>query len=358
MPLTVATAGLIGSLGAAGLNLGSQLMTNIFNKRQQDEANEIVKQNNQWQQQFATDERDWNREQYLDEQKYNRELQQTMFEREDNAYQRTKDDLVAAGYSPLAINGTNDAGSIVGNSSHDTSASIPELSAINPFQAKNLDFGQFADILGQADAREVARERNRIEEEKYLSDAEQKKLDRKQKQEQFYAKLDSDQKNFDTQIEVLKNQHKLTNERENKKLDQKDKEIELLINQAKLEESKVRDKAVQEAVFNLTGFHGCAKYVPDSEVEPMLQQWQEVLSQALEDRNNYLKEHASSLSHGYSNQTGAKAGGYGIDIGADYGKSEQGSEAYEVWRTADGIVEKALVDAAKRGIYYPLKEYK
>lgn len=349
---------IIGSLIAGGLNLASQYMTNKFNQQMQEEANQITMQNNQWQQQFATDERDWNRAQYLDEQKYNRELQQTMFEREDNAYQRTKDDLLAAGYSPLAINGTNDAGSIVGNSSHDTSASIPELSAINPFQAKSLDFGQFADILGQADAREIAKERNRIEEEKNLSDAEQKKLDREQRQSQFESKLDAEQKNFDAQLEELKNQHKLTNERENAKLDQKDKEINLLVSQSKLEESQARDKAMQEAVFRLTGFHGCAKYVPDEDVEPMLEQWQNVLSQALEDRNKYLKEHASSLSHGYSNNTGADAGGYGFNLGANYAKAEQGSEAYEVWRAADGIVEKALVDAAKNGIFYPLKEYK
>lgn len=349
---------IIGSLISAGLGLGSQLMTNIFNKRMQDDANQITMQNNQWQQQFATDERDWNRAQYLDEQKYNRELQQTMFEREDNAYQRTKDDLVAAGYSPLAINGTNDAGSIVGNSSHDTSASIPELSAINPFQAKSLDFGQFADILGQADARAVARERNEIEEKKYLSDAEQKELDREQKQNQFQTKLDSDQANFDKQFEQLKNQFNLNRKDKLSQIEQKNKEIQLLVDQAKLEESKTRDKAVQEAVYNLTGYHGFAKYVKPEEVEPMMEQWQNVLTQALEDRNKYLQEHAKSLSHGYANNTGGKAGGYGIDFGVDYGKSEQGSEAYEVLATANGIVEKALSQAAKNGIFYPLKEYK
>lgn len=355
MPLTMATASLVGSLGAAGLNLGSQLMTNIFNKKQTDEANEITKQNNAWQQAFAEDERDWNRAQYLDEQKYNRDLQERMFGREDTAYQRTKDDLVAAGYSPLAINGTNDAGSIVGNSSHDTSASIPELSQINPFQAKSLDFGQLADILGQADTRAIARERNEIEEKKYLSEAEQKRLDREQRQEQFETKLDSDQKNFDAQLEEIKKQNRLTNERENSKLDQKNKEIQLLVDQSKLEESKTRNKAMQEAVFNLTGYHGCARYVADSEYDSMLEAWQSVLSQALEDRNTYLKDHAKSLSHGYNQ--GASGGSQAL-LNLSYQNAENGSEAYEVLQHANGLVEKALIDAAKRGIYYPLKEYK
>lgn len=349
---------IIGSLIAGGLSIGSQLMNNLFNKRMQDDANEITIQNNKWTQQFATEERDWNRAQYLDEQKYNRELQKTMFEREDNAYQRTKNDLENAGYSPLAINGVNDAGSIVGNSNHDTSASIPEMSSINPFQAQNLDFGQFADILGQADARAVARERNEIEEKKYLSDKEQKELDREQKQTQFKSKLDSDQSNFDKQFEQMKNQFNLNRKDKLTEIEQKNKQIQLLVDQAKLEESQTRDKAVQNAVFNLTGYHGFAKYVKPEEVDPMMEQWQNVLTNALEDRNKYLQEHAKSLSHGFSDKKGLNAGGYGVNIGGDFGKSEQGSEAYEVLETANGIVEKALSNAAKNGIYYPLKEYK
>lgn len=345
---------LTGSLVSAGLNLGSSLITNLFNKKQMDKANEITKQNNQWQQQFAENERDWNREQYLDEQKYNRELQNQIFEREDTAYQRTADDLKNAGYSPLAINGTNNAGTIVGNSSHDTSASIPELSSINPFQAKNMDFGQFADILGQADSRAVQREANEIAEKRYLSEAEQKELDRNQKQEQFTSKMESEQKNFDAQLEEIKKTNRLTNERENRKLEQKDKDIQLLVDQLKLDDSKTRDKAMQEAVYNLTGYHGCAKYVSDDEYQPMLEQWQQVLSDALEERNKYLSEHAKSLSHGYNQ---GASGGNATILNLSYNNAENGSEAYEVLATANGLVEKALIDASKRGIYYPLKEY-
>lgn len=48
-----------------------------------------------------------------DLQNYNKNLQQTIFNREDNSYQRTVADMRAAGMSPLAMNGTNGAGEAI-----------------------------------------------------------------------------------------------------------------------------------------------------------------------------------------------------------------------------------------------------
>ena len=44
---------------------------------------------------------------------YQKNLQQTLFNREDNAYQRTVSDMRAAGLSPLALSSVNGAGSAV-----------------------------------------------------------------------------------------------------------------------------------------------------------------------------------------------------------------------------------------------------
>lgn len=46
-------------------------------------------------------------------QDYNKNLQQTIFNREDTSYQRTVNDMRAAGMSPLAMNGTNGAGEAI-----------------------------------------------------------------------------------------------------------------------------------------------------------------------------------------------------------------------------------------------------
>ena len=46
-------------------------------------------------------------------QEYNRALQQQIFEREDTSYQRTAQDMLAAGLNPLNMNSTNGAGEII-----------------------------------------------------------------------------------------------------------------------------------------------------------------------------------------------------------------------------------------------------
>lgn len=100
-----------GSLGALGLGAG------IWNSHQQ---NKISQQN-------------------LDLQKenleYQKALQQQLFEREDSSYERTKQDMLNAGFSPLAMQGLNSAGSSV-------STSAPQ---------QNLDIGAtLSSILGVA----------------------------------------------------------------------------------------------------------------------------------------------------------------------------------------------------------------
>lgn len=44
---------------------------------------------------------------------YQKDLQQQIFNREDTAYQRTANDMLAAGLNPLSMNGTNGAGEVI-----------------------------------------------------------------------------------------------------------------------------------------------------------------------------------------------------------------------------------------------------
>lgn len=60
---------------------------------------------------------EWQQRQYLENRDYQRALQQTIFDREDTAYQRAVEDATSAGFSPLAALGnTANAGAVVSSS--------------------------------------------------------------------------------------------------------------------------------------------------------------------------------------------------------------------------------------------------
>lgn len=247
----------IGSLGAAGLGLASQSMTNKKNKQATDEANAITKQNNLFQQQA-----------YLDEQQYNRALQERTFEREDTSYQRTVNDITKAGYSPLAINGTNDSGSIVGN------AQMPELSAINPFQAQSLNFGQLADVLAKADERAIDRERLNIEKEKNLSDTEQKKLDRQQRKDEFEANLAQRQDEFNQNIDLAIKKFEAEDKATAQKLKNEKEHITLLNEQLKFQQDKETTRKIEAQMQALTNGKGHTKrYTNKDDYDKAFAKW-------------------------------------------------------------------------------------
>lgn len=60
---------------------------------------------------------EWQQKQYLEQRDYERALQQTIFDREDTAYQRAVEDATSAGFSPLAALGNlSNAGAVVSSS--------------------------------------------------------------------------------------------------------------------------------------------------------------------------------------------------------------------------------------------------
>lgn len=99
----------LGSIINAGIGLG----TNIYNAKQQKELNE---------KQLAL-----SREQF----EYNKQLQQKIFEREDNAVQRKSEDLLKAGINPMLAGNTGgaSAGAIVGSSAMSAGNAAPQMNA-------------------------------------------------------------------------------------------------------------------------------------------------------------------------------------------------------------------------------------
>lgn len=311
----------IGSLAAGGLNLASQYFTNKMNKQAMDEANEITKQNNAFQQQA-----------YLDEQNYNRELQERLFQREDNAYQRTASDLQNAGYSALAINGTNNAGTVVGQ------AQMPELSGINPFQANSLDFGQLADIIGQADSRMIQQRALDIQEEKNLSDKEQKELDRKENARQADAKLDQSKNQFDKTMELKINEFKKTNEREAEKLQIEREKLNNILANSKLAETKQNAELAEKELRSATGGRGSTKrYTNKEEYETAIVAWREQFAEQLDLYSQALQS-ATSKS-----ESGNVSAGGGISMVAQANASSGHSNS-ESWSNLDESA-KAKLDA-------------
>lgn len=78
---------------------------------------------------------DWSKEQYIENRDYTRALQQTMFDREDTAYQRAVDDARSAGLSPLAITGGASAGAVVSSPSASVSSGSRAPDYLSAFSA-------------------------------------------------------------------------------------------------------------------------------------------------------------------------------------------------------------------------------
>lgn len=64
-------------------------------------------------------------ERYLEERDYNRALQQTIFDREDSAFQRAVQDADKAGLNALAVTGGANSGAVVSSANHSGNASQP-----------------------------------------------------------------------------------------------------------------------------------------------------------------------------------------------------------------------------------------
>lgn len=100
----------IGSaIGSALSPIAAPVISGLFGLKQQDKANQAVSQTNDTNYAVSQQNLQFQREN-LD---YQKALQQQLFNREDSSYQRTVNDMRAAGISPIAMNGTNGAGEAI-----------------------------------------------------------------------------------------------------------------------------------------------------------------------------------------------------------------------------------------------------
>lgn len=310
------------SIIAAGIGLGSNLLTNLFNKSQTDASNEIIKQNNQFQQ-----------EQYLDEKQYKRDLQERLFQREDNSYQRTIEDITRSGLSPLAINGTNNAGNVV------SSAQPPELQQINPFQAQNMDFGQLIDAIQSEDYRKLEEEKLEFEKQKHQSDTEFRAGQAEEQVRQFNESIQQQANQFEQQAK----QNQAVNENTQKQIDLLTKQTDTQVKLAKLQESKAKNEAIIETVKTYGGSVNWFKPSEKEKFEQANATWYAGLDSAWKEALQVLNEKTSQSE----SKAKSKSGGLNADImgtpikggiNAGWSDSENKSYSQDTYNKAMGII--------------------
>lgn len=121
---------------------------------------------------------------------YQKALQQQLFEREDTSYERTKQDMLNSGFSPLAMQGLNSAGSTVQTSAPqqtlDIGSSLSSILGVAS-QAQALSQVQSGIAKNDAEARYINAQAE-TQEIKNLFAKENENLNQKMLTEDYYRK--------------------------------------------------------------------------------------------------------------------------------------------------------------------------
>lgn len=190
-------ATIIGGIRAVGGALSGPagaLVGGLFDARNTDKTNQANKD-------IANQNLAFQRENL----EYQKALQQQVFEREDTAYQRTVDDMRAAGLSPLSMQSTNGAGE-----------AIQTEALNNGYQAQKRDSAQYymqgalsiAESLQQIADREVKRDELRMQQQKATADiaftnAQTSRLLKENSWLDHFLQLDFDAKHYSNQRSQL-----------------------------------------------------------------------------------------------------------------------------------------------------------
>lgn len=157
---------LAGTLGALGLG------ASIWNAKQQNK----ISQDN-----FSLQKENL---------EYQKALQQQLFEREDTSYERTKQDMLNSGFSPLAMQGLNSAGSAVSTSapqqSFDIGSSLSSILGVAS-QAQALSQVQSGIAKNDAEARYINAQAE-TQEIKNLFTKDNEDFNQKMLKEDYYRK--------------------------------------------------------------------------------------------------------------------------------------------------------------------------
>lgn len=173
-------------LGSAAGSIGGSVVSGLFNLKGADKTTqrqkEIAEATDATNERIAQANLDFQRENF----DYQKALQNQIFEREDTAYQRTVDDMRAAGLSPLSMQNTNGAGSVV-----------PTEALHNDFQAQGYDvestvgaFDSFATAMNQISDQIFNRDALRAQARKTNAEAENIEINNKFAEALAAANLD------------------------------------------------------------------------------------------------------------------------------------------------------------------------
>lgn len=276
-------------------------------------------------------------EQFDRQMDYAKQVQEETWRREDTSYQRSVADLQAAGLSPLAMNGTNDAGSVVNQ------PAAPDLQAgsVTPFLQGIYPQISSAEIQNAIIAqKKLQQEDKRIDLElnKHLTEKDYRDRELEFRRESFAAELEQRNKQFLDQLTQQASQHaELLTEKQQQRmqdLNVANRQLAELVRSNDRKTKQALQEYYLEQVKTATGGRSANFKVYDNEAEydQALQRYYDRLSDFIEVNAGLLAKTSQSQSSSVNANTSANLGaipGQNLGAASGAGKSQSTSSSYD-----------------------------
>lgn len=320
----------ISAIISAVVGVGASIGNWLFGKKSSDEANDTNLQ--------ATRETNALKEKHFQEQlDYTKATQQETWRREDTSYQRTVADLQAAGLSPLAMNGTNDAGAVVNQpAAPDLQAGsvVPFLQGIYP----QISSAEIQNAIVAQKKIEQEDKRLDLELNKHLTKTDFENRELEFRRESFAAELEQRNKQFLDQLTQQASQHsELLSEKQQQRLQDLGVANRQLAELVRSNDNKTK-QALQEffleQVKTATGGRSAnyEVYTDKAEYQQALQRYYDRLSDFIEVNAGLLAKTSQSQSTSANANTSANLGmipGQNLGATSGVGKSQSTSSSYD-----------------------------
>ena len=320
------------SFATALLGLGGDIVNGIFNYNTTKSTNEanaanvaatnasnvaMNEANNASNERMASALNQQNMDIFNKQMDYTKAVQQQQYEREDSSYQRTVADLQASGLSPLAMSGTNGAGSVVAQpSAPDLSYATQQAARVQPFRADTPQF----DMGSMADVALKSRELD-LQEAKITNEKERSNLDRQERHDEQVKSLAQNQQQFEATLAQNKSiqDSKLAQDAQ-----QFNASLAETVRSNSVDETQASQKIMLEKVKGLTNGYSTAyrAYDDDLEYNAAMTAWQSGYYKAL----NKIFSEPSRTSKSSGGSGGAKAFGFGASASGSGAESKDISQ--------------------------------
>lgn len=320
----------IAAIISAVIGVGTSVGNWLTGKSVSDEANNTNLQ--------ATRETNALKQQQFEKQMdYTKQVQQETWRREDTSYQRSVADLQAAGLSPLAMNGTNDAGSVVNQ------PAAPDLQAgsVTPFLQGIYPQISSAEIQNAIIAqKKVEQEDKRIDLElnKHLTKTDFENRELEFRRESLAAELEQRNRQFLDQLTQQASQHaELLTEKQQQRMQDlgvANRQLAELVRTNDRKTKQALQEYYLEQVKTATGGRSANFKVYDNEAEydQALQRYYDRLSDFIEVNASLLAKTSQSRSMSTNANTSANLGaipGQNLGASSGAGKSQSTSSSYD-----------------------------